>query len=148
MAEVLQAGEGSPIRAGFFNRDAFRKKSRMLLVLQSSVAGLDYMVDTETPEGQALLESLTPGTELLLLRDTDNIHDKWAISVFTMDKQRLGYVSRFKNETVSRLMDLGKVFHAYVDEKRVLPDDPTQYRRTVAPTERFEVPFSVYMEEF
>lgn len=147
MADNRLAQEGSPIRAGFFDREAFQRKSRMLLVLQTGVAGFTHNVDLETPEGKALLESLTPGTELLLLRDTDNIHDKWAISVFTMDKRRLGYISRFKNETVSRLMDLGKVFHAYVDEKRVLPDDPTQYRRTVAPTERLEVPFSVYMED-
>ena len=147
MAEILKASEGSPIRSGFFNRDAFKKKSRMIKVLESGVAGLYYNVDLESQEGRTLLDSLTPGTELMLLRDTDNEHDRWAISVYTMDKTKIGYMTRYKNETIARLMDEGKVFHAYVDEKRQIPDDPVTYRRTIAPTEGFEVCFSVYMED-
>ncbi len=147
MAEIMKAAEESPIRSGFFNRDAFRDRRRMLLVLETGVAGLSYKVDMDTPEGRALLRSLKPGTELLLLRDTDNEHDRWAVSVYTMDKTELGYITRFKNETVARLMDQGKVFHAYVDKKRELPSDPVQRRRTAAATEDFDLPFSVYMED-
>ena len=148
MAEILKASDESPIRAGFFNRDAFQKKSRMIKVLESGVAGVWLNVDLESQEGRELLSSLTPGTELTLLRETDNEHDKWAISVYTADKRKIGYMTRYKNETIARLMDEGKGFHAYVDERRHPPADPTTYRRTVAPTEGFEVCFSVYMEEF
>lgn len=56
-------------------------------------------------------------------------------------------MSRFKNETIARLMDCGKVFHAYVDELPPPPKDATEARRTRAPTEDYRVPFSIYMEE-
>lgn len=148
MAEILKASEESPIRAGFFNRDAFQKKSRMIKVLESGVAGLYYNVVLDSQKGRDLLDSLTPGTELMLLRDTDNEHDRWAISVYTMDKRKLGYMTRYKNETIARLMDEGKVFHAYVDEKRQIPDDPAASPNSSAPTESLLVRFSVYMEEF
>lgn len=133
--------------SGFFNKDAFKQKSGSVLVLKTGVAGLTHRVDLESEEGKALIASLVPGTELKLFRDTDNEHDKWAISVYTMDDRELGFISRFKNETVARLMDQGRVFHAYVDEQPEPPKDATEARRTIAPTERFEIPFSVYMDE-
>lgn len=139
--------QGQPLRAGFFDRNAFTQKAQMLLVLKSGVAGLHYHVDKYDEEGKEFLESLTPGTELVLQRDTDNEHDQWAISVYTMDHQELGYITRFKNETIARLMDLGKVFHAYVDEPPEPPKDEVEERRTRAWTENYDLPFSVYMEE-
>ena len=122
-------------------------KRKSILVLKTAVAGLYYHVDSDTDEGKAFLESLKPGTELMLFRDTDNEHDKWAISVYTSDDRELGYITRFKNETIARLMDYGKVFHAYVDEPPEPPKDATEARRTIAPTENYKLPFSVYMED-
>lgn len=104
-------------------------------------------MDDNSEEGRELLDSLTPGTELHLFRDPDNEHDQWAISVYTTDDQELGYVTRFKNETIARLMDYGKVFHAFVDEQPEAPKDADEARRTRARTEDYRVPFSVYMEE-
>ena len=108
---------------------------------------MKFHVDKTSDEGRALIESLLPGTELHLFRDTDNEHDKWAISVCTGDDRELGYITRFKNETIARLMDYGKVFHAFVDEPVPPPKDDTEARRTQSPTESFEIPFSVYMED-
>ena len=133
--------------AGYFSKDAFKEKRKMILVLKTGVAGLHYNLDLALAEDRELVESLKPGTELKLFRDTDNEHDRWAVSVYTADGRVLGYVSRFKNETVARLMDYGKVFHAIVDEKPEPPKDATEARRTIAPTESFEIPFSIYMEE-
>ena len=93
------------------------------------------------------MESLTPGTELRFFRDPDNEHDKWAISVYTSDDRELGYVTRFKNETIARLMDHGKVFHAYVDEQPDEPEDFATLRRTRARTENYKLPFSIYMDD-
>lgn len=146
MAEMQMEQQGQSLRAGFFNRDAFQQKTRTILVLKTAVAGLYFHVDQEK-DGQRLLESLTPGTELRLFRDTDNEHDRWAISVYTTDDRELGYVSRFKNETIARLMDQGKVFHAYVDEPLPPPKDAAEERRTRARTEDYRLPFSVYMED-
>lgn len=142
----IQQGK-QPMRSGFFDRDAFRKKSRTILVLKTAVAGLYFHVDENSDEGRELLKSLTPGTELCLFRDTDNEHDKWAISVYTSDDRELGYVTRFKNETIARLMDYGKVFHAYVDEPPEPPKDATEARRTRTSTENYLLPFSIYMED-
>ena len=44
-------------------------------------------------------------------------------------------------------MDYGKVFHAYVVELPDPPKDTTEARRTIAPTEDYKLPFSVYMDE-
>jgi len=147
MAEKLRQQQDQPLRSGFFDREAFRKKSRSILVLKTGVAGLHFHVDENSDEGRKLLEALTPGTELRLFRDTDNEHDQWAISVYTSDDKELGYVTRFKNETIARLMDCGKVFHAYVDEPPEPPKDATEYRRTRAVTEDYRLPFSIYMED-
>jgi hypothetical protein len=44
-------------------------------------------------------------------------------------------------------MDCGKVFRAYVDEPKAPPKDATEARRTVAPTENYKLPMSIYMCE-
>lgn len=147
MADYQMQEKGKTLRSGFFDRDAFRQKGRTILVLKTAVAGLSYHVDKTSDEGRNLLDTLTPGTELHLFRDTDNEHDKWAISVYTTDNRELGYVTRFKNETIARLMDYGKVFHAYIDEPSAPPKDATEERRTRAPTEDYKLPFSIYMDD-
>lgn len=147
MADHQVQEAGKPLRSGYFDRNAFRQKNRSLLVLKTAVAGLSFHVDDNSDEGRDLLEMLTPGTELHLFRDTDNEHDQWAISVYTTDNRELGYVTRFKNETIARLMDYGKVFHAYVDEPPEPPKDATEARRTRTPTENYKLPFSIYMDD-
>lgn len=146
MPEQMQ-GEKQSLRSGFFDQNAFKQQQRSILVLKTAVAGLYFHVNENSEEGQNLLASLTPGTELKLFRDTDNEHDQWAISVYTSDDKELGYVTRFKNETIARLMDCGKVFHAIVDKPAEPPKDATEARRTRTPTEDYKLPFSVYMED-
>ena len=147
MAEYLTQEQPDLLKSGYFNKNVFRGKKRMLLVLQTAIAGLQFHVDDNSESGRNLLQSLTPGTELRLLRDADNDHDCWAIGVYTMSGNELGYITRYKNETIARLMDCGKVFRAFVDE---LPDDDDNEddpRRRPTPTENFQLAFSVYMEE-
>ena len=147
MADNRMQEKESVLRSGFFDKDAFKQKKREILVLKTAVAGLYFHVDNNSDDGRELMETLKPGTELHLFRDTDNEHDKWAISVYTTDNRELGYVTRFKNETIARLMDYGKVFHAYVDEPPEPPKNATEARRTRTPTEDYKLPFSIYMED-
>lgn len=147
MANTQQQEAQKAIRAGYFDRSAFQQKEKLILVLKTGVAGIHFHINKESDEGKALLAKLVPGTELMLFRDTNNEHDKWAVSVFTKDDEELGYITRFKNETIARLMDSGKRFIAYVDEPPEPPANATEYRRTRAPTESFEVPLSIYMED-
>ena len=146
MAEYLAQEQPELLRAGYFNRDAFRQKGQMLLVLQTAIAGLQFHVDKNSDEGRELLNSLTPGTELKLFREPNNDHDRWAISVYTEAGQQIGHVTRFKNEVIARLMDVGKVFHAFVDELPDDDEDESDSRHNLTPTENLTVPFSVYME--
>ena len=147
MADKPKLEQGRRIRSGYFDKDAFSRSSNSILVLRTGIAGLQYHVDTSSEEGRGIMDALTPGTELYLFRDTDNEHDQWAVSVYTTDNRELGYITRFKNETIARLMDSGKVFRAYVDPPEDPPADQTEARRTRAPTENYELPFSVYMED-
>jgi hypothetical protein len=121
-------------------------------VLQTAIAGLRYCVDENEEAGNALLRSLMPGTELLLFREPENEVDPWAVAVYAVSGQKLGYVPHFKNEMLARLMDCGKVFRAYIDEPSTsldVPNDDThaQQKRTRTGTEDRRFPFSVYLEE-
>lgn len=150
MSDYQMQEKSGTLRSGFFDRDAFRKKGKSVLVLKTAVAGLCFHVDDNSKEGRRLLEALTPGTELKLFREPDNEHDEWAIAVSTSDDRELGYVTRFKNETIARLMDSGKVFHAYVDERPEPPRNAQEMydlARNRAATEDYRLPFSVYMED-
>ena len=148
MSNVLKQEQKQVSRAGLYNKDSIKNKERLLLVLKTGIAGMQFHVDDDSPEGREIIQKLVPGTELKLFRDPENEHDQWAVSVYTTEDEELGYITRFKNETIARLMDYGKKFVAYVDEPPEPPKDETERRRTHTPTENFDLPFSVYMEEF
>ena len=117
----------APIGAGFFDQNAFKRKAQLILVLKTGLAGIHHRANEFADGPDAFYEmigELNPGTELKLYREPNNIHDKWAVNVVTEDDIELGYITRFKNETVARLMDEGKKFVAYVDEK---PDEISRF---------------------
>lgn len=137
----------APLLAGYFDSSIFQKKAQRLLVLQTGVAGMRHYLDFESESGKALLEGLVPGTELRLYREPDNEHDTWAVAVYTADEQKIGYITRFKCETIARLMDYGKKLTAVVDDPPPEPKDEVERRRTRAWSEDYRLPFSVYLEE-
>lgn len=139
--------QSSPLCARYFDSSIFQKSARKLLVLKTGIAGMQHYLDPESEDGKAILESLVPGTELRLYRDPENKHDAWAISVYTTAEQKIGYITRFKSETIARLMDHGKKLTAIVDEPPPEPKDEDERRRTRAWTENYKLPFSVYLED-
>ena len=140
----------APISVGFFDKNAFRKKAQLILVLKTGLAGVIFRAN-EYKDGKdaffRMIRELEPGTELKMYREPDNLHDKWAVNVVTQDDVELGYLSRFKNETIARLMDEGKKFVAYIDEAPEEIEDPDERRRTRAPTEDYRIPVAIYMED-
>ena len=133
-----------------YQRDNGKAKERRILVLKTGVAGLSYHIASD--EERAALDALKPGTELMLFREPDNEYDEWAIAVHLTNEDKIGFISRFKNETIARLMDVGKRFIGVVDDpatdetaREIVERD--QRRRRSAPTEDMSVPFSVYMIE-
>lgn len=121
-----------------------KNRPQWVLVLWTGIAGIHFHVDVSTKEGKQLLKRLKPGVELKLVREADNKFDRWAIAIYTKQDEMLGYVTRYKNETIARLMDKGYKFHAIIEDKV-----QTNYRvpeEQRAFTENFELPFSVWME--
>ena len=141
MAEYLQQEKSEEFHAGFFKPDTFRKKEIQIKVLETAIAGMGFHVKDEREEEN--LEKLIPGTELKLYREPDNQYDEWAIAVYYDEDDLLGYVTRYKNETIARLMDCGKKFIAIVDEHR---ESDEKVNRGIAPTER-GIPISIYLVE-
>ena len=147
MADIQRQTAERVIKAGYFNRNVFRQKEKLILVLKTGIAGMYFHVDMESSEGRSLIAKLVPGAELFLYREADNEYDQWAISVYSENDKQIGYVTRFKNEAIARLMDCGKRFFAFVDE----PPGPSSMEAKAADrgltTEDFTLPFSIYLED-
>lgn len=144
--------QGAPqsFRGRMFRRDDACPKERRILVLKTGIAGLQFHIESD--EEQAALEALTPGSELQLFREPDNEYDEWAVAVYRNKEDKLGFISRFKNETIARLMDAGKRFVGVVDEPETASAKNTKakksrQRKREAPTENMELPFLVYLIE-
>ena len=147
MDKQTQATQQS-FRGRLFQRDDTRRRERQILVLKTGIAGLQHCI--ENAEEQKRINELTPGTELMLFREPDNKYDEWAIAVYITQDDKLGYISRFKNETIARLMDAGKRFIAIVDDPadEIQKDTKKPWKgNRFATTENMALPFSVYLCE-
>ena len=87
------------LRGRMFGQDNALRKEKRILVFKTGIAGI-YMNIKDDAEEEAL-ESITPGTELLLYREPDNEYDAWAIAVHLTEDDKIGFITRFKNETIA-----------------------------------------------
>lgn len=129
-------------RGRMYKRDNAELKEHRVLVLKTGIAGLNFNIESKEEEGD--LKKIRPGVELELFREPNNKYDEWAIAVYLNKTDKLGYVTRFKNETIARLMDAGKKFIAVVDE---IEDNQRKAEEERAPTENMKLPFSIYLIE-
>ena len=149
MDRIMQI-ESQPLRGRMFNRDYSKPKEQRILVLKTGIAGMQFHVANE--EERKALDNIKPGDELILYREPANKYDEWAIAVHLTEDDKLGFITRFKNETIARLMDVGKKFIAIVDdpaedaEAAEIAEKEKQRNRNAA-TENMALPFSVYMIE-
>lgn len=147
MDKLAQAAPQS-FRGRMFRQDTSKPKEQRILVLKTGLAGAQFHIKSE--EERTALNNIQPGTELLLYREPDNKYDEWAIGVYLTEEDKIGFMSRFKNETIARLMDAGKKFIGVADdpaeqeEEDAFSDKP---RSRKAPTENMGLPFSVYLVE-
>ena len=149
--DKFKAVQASPLRNRVFNRDGTTVRQRRILVLKTGVAGIQHYI--ENNDEKVALESLKPGTELLLYREPNNEYDKWAVAIYRTEEDKVGYITRFKNETIARLMDEGKKFIAVVDnpetdeEARKIVDKERDKNAERAKTEDMALPISIYLIE-
>lgn len=145
MNKLMQEAPQS-FRGRMFRQDNAKPKEHRILALKTGLAGVQFNIKNDAEK--AALEAITPGTELLLYREPDNKYDEWAIAVYLTEEDKIGFMSRFKNETIARLMDAGKKFIAIVDDPAEQAGQAENDRRTRrAPTENMGIPFSVYLVE-
>lgn len=109
-----------------------------VLILRTGVAGLTHRLRKYGDFSQTLLSMIHTGDLLRLVREEENDCDPFAVSVHTTTKLKLGYLPRYKNEPVARLMDLGFQVAAFVDA-------PPEKDIVWSPTEDVRVPISVYL---
>ena len=62
----------------------------------------------------AAVENLRAGDPVVLRREPDNSFDRRAVSVWTADGERLGYVPRIENKALANMMDGGLRVEAHV----------------------------------
>ena len=115
-----------------------------ILVLMTGIAGINHHVHIETDEGKLLMSKLIPGVELKLVREPDNAYDRWAVALFYEDR-KVGYLTRFKNETIARLMDSGFIFKAVIENVSIA--ELKVLVRNRADTEDYILPLSVWMNK-
>ena len=113
------------------------------LVLWTAIAGIYHHLDLDSKKGKRILKSLTPGTALHLKREPDNRYDPWAVRVETEEGKKLGYITRFKNETIARMMDHGHQFEAQVE--RMSDQETVKMEANRTATEQYILPFSVWL---
>lgn len=134
-------------RGRMYRRDDDKPRERRILVLKTGLAGMQFHIRND--EEKAALDAIQPGDELMLFREPENEYDEWAIAIYLTEDDQIGFMTRFKNETIARLMDAGKKFVAVVDDPAELEEDTSEHRRARrAYTENMGLPFSVYLIEY
>lgn len=83
-----------------------------ILSLECVMAGTTFIKNLNEIETK-----LEKGQYLDLKREQDNKYDSFAIAIYTLQGEKLGYIPRDKNEVPARLMDAGKWFYAKVQNK-------------------------------
>lgn len=103
----LNKGLIQAIESGSINIDVFSKD---ITVLDCLVAGTSfYNVNN-------IDEELKVNDKLDLQREKSNEYDEFAIAIYYKDF-KIGFIPKVKNETIARLLDAGKKFHAIIKEK-------------------------------
>ena len=87
---------------------AVKGEPREVPLLHTYVAGAERRVVRE------VAQDLRPGAPLRLMREPENDYDTRAVSVWTQDGRKLGYVPRIDNQPLANLMDAGLALRASV----------------------------------
>ncbi len=104
MLEILRALQNGDSLPKPFSKDA--------LVLKTYIAGTHYS------DVKKIVDSIKEGNYLIFQREAENPYDKMAIKIMDLDKNKLGYVPKAKNEVVSNLMAAGKTIFGIIDKKK------------------------------
>lgn len=97
------AGLGMPVLSGSV-QDLF---SQAVKIYDNYIRGLQYY------DYKGLKAQIKPGDELTLQRDTENLHDSFAVAVYWQG-QKIGYLPAYENIVTANVIDAGVELHAFV----------------------------------
>jgi hypothetical protein len=113
-----------------------------IFLLETHIAGLRYydIKNLSTP--------LQLTDALLLRREPNNVHDELAIVILTVTAQKLGYLPKFRNPVLARLMDAGKSLVAEVAQLKAGDNTATAYaHKSIDPTAIVDVRLRISLRE-
>jgi hypothetical protein len=92
--------------------------------------------------------SLQLADALLLRREPDNVNDELAIVILTVSAQKLGYLPKFRNQVLARLMDAGKSMVAEVTQLKAADNTASAYApKSIDPTTIIDVRLRISLRE-
>lgn len=140
MKQLQGEQETKVLTGAFFKPNAFTQKKEKIKILETCIVNVlfEYEDDAEVYE---FYQKFPPGTELFLYHEIDNEYDQWAVEIESDQKEKIGYITAFKNEAIARLLDAGKKINAVV-----LEESERENKEYTAFTEK-GLPIAVYMED-
>jgi hypothetical protein len=116
--------------------------SQDIFLLETHIAGLHYY-DIKNHS-----TSLQLADALLLRREPDNVNDELAIVILTVSAQKLGYLPKFRNQVLARLMDAGKSMVAEVTQLKAADNTASAYApKSIDPTTIIDVRLRISLRE-
>ena len=113
-----------------------------IFLLETHIAGLRYYDIKNLPTPMQVADTL------LLRREPDNVHDQLAIAVLTTTAQKLGFIPKYRNPILARLMDAGKSLVAEVALFKLGDDTvPGYLQESAAGTAIVDVRFRISLQE-
>ncbi|MCB0501432.1 MAG: HIRAN domain-containing protein [Bacteroidetes bacterium] len=106
--KLLGTGGGSFLLSGFGTKD-------LMYDLQEIVIYDNYVRGTNFYRKDFLQLKLNIGDPLVLQREKENIHDRFAIEVLAKGK-KIGYIPAYENVVMANMMDRGVSLNATISE--------------------------------
>lgn len=78
-------------------------KPTYIRLMQSKIAGTTHVQD------KTVFSEMNLGDILFLERDENNLYDEHAVAILNSEGTRVGFVPKKDNETISNLLDAGKM---------------------------------------
>ena len=78
MSDAQKMQQGMPLRSGYFDSEAFKRKSHSILVLKTGIAGLHFHVDPNMAVGGSWLD---PGYDIRI----------YSIKNYTQPSPQIGF---------------------------------------------------------
>ena len=92
--------------------DKYRPYLKDIFLFSTHIAGTTYI-----PNIKDLDPFLVEGLEVYFFREPENQYDNRAIVIKDSENNKVGYIPKYKNDIISKLMDAGKIIFGKIRSK-------------------------------